>query len=60
MNYSVIYNPSNDSWADGSYLQQGRYNHSAINLDDGRLMVLGGEGMSERYVVGFSSVEIYR
>jgi hypothetical protein len=53
-----IYDPVNNSFTEAGQMQVSRYKHSAVSLEDGRVMILGGS--DERDWNGRrQSVEIY-
>ena len=51
-----LYDPATGRWRRTGSLNQGRFNHSATLLADGRLLVVGGRGRGNR---SFSSGELY-
>jgi N-acetylneuraminic acid mutarotase len=43
LNTAEVYNPGNDQWAPTAAMPQGRSGHSALLLDDGTVLVFGGD-----------------
>ncbi|WP_061266258.1 Kelch repeat-containing protein [Leptospira interrogans] len=52
---TLIYNPQTDQWVDGPSLNQSRNAHTATLLQDGRLLVVGGDSNG----VYRQTIEIY-
>jgi hypothetical protein len=51
-----IYDPATLAWTAGPTMSTTRYNHRAVNLKDGRVMVIGGEPLNKRYPVDSSTL----
>lgn len=56
-NVTEIYNSAQDKWLTGPAMNSARYDHVAVNLPDGRVMMIGGfDGVN---MGGTNSVEFY-
>lgn len=43
---SEIYDPATGQWTDGPTMIQGRHQHTATVMADGRIMMVGGQAQS--------------